>query len=404
MLLAILAVSALLLSACGGPSSAGTNSSSAPPAPSSGYPPVDPRTPNSHYQEVVDIALGKQGQHAGLDDFWRAQFRTMWPNLTYSSPASFHPYTPGRVPEVDPECLPDDPAKLTDNAFYCSKDRTVSWDEAFLKRQYSTIGDMAPAVILAHEWGHHIQWLSGFNGFTLQKELQADCYAGMYVRFLSTRGMLENGDLEETSRTLFSVGNKDFTDSNWFLPGVHGKPISRLLAVNLGELSVDGNICVSYASYHADDILRLGSYSLAISPEMTRQTLSDGTTRLSDSQGMADVRGMPDLPAQPAATQFSAVSAKWFGTSQVKVLGEMMVNTNTHPAGTAAFQRYEQTYKDAAGRPVTVHGILYLHVGPSGGGVILDVDAPGPASTAAGDWKTLETRLTKLRLGLVRTD
>ena len=85
--------------------------------------------------------------------------------------------------------------------FYCPPDQTVYIDTAFyedLRTQFgATGGPLAQLYVIAHEWGHHIQNITGtMNGLDLQDqgptsdgvrlELQADCYAGAWVNAAST--------------------------------------------------------------------------------------------------------------------------------------------------------------------------------------------------------------------------
>jgi uncharacterized protein len=90
--------------------------------------------------------------------------------------------------------------------FYCPPDQTVYIDTAFyddLRGQFgATGGPLAQLYVVAHEWGHHIQNIVGtMDGLDLQDqgptsdgvrlELQADCYAGSWVRAAS--------DIEDSS-------------------------------------------------------------------------------------------------------------------------------------------------------------------------------------------------------------
>ncbi|GAA4285489.1 neutral zinc metallopeptidase [Brevibacterium daeguense] len=80
--------------------------------------------------------------------------------------------------------------------FYCPADETAYFDVAFfeqLRRQFGAEqGPLPEEYVVAHEWGHHIQTLTGHitrtrDGQTgpqsnaVRLELQADCYAGVWA-------------------------------------------------------------------------------------------------------------------------------------------------------------------------------------------------------------------------------
>lgn len=80
--------------------------------------------------------------------------------------------------------------------FYCPADETIYVDTAFYDeltaRFGSSGGPLAQMYVVAHEWGHHVQNITGImNGLDLQGtgpasdsvrlELQADCFAGAWV-------------------------------------------------------------------------------------------------------------------------------------------------------------------------------------------------------------------------------
>lgn len=85
--------------------------------------------------------------------------------------------------------------------FYCPPDETIYLDTAFydelVNRFGSSGGSLAQMYVVAHEWGHHIQNITGImNGLDLQTtgpdsdtvrlEVQADCFAGAWVGAAST--------------------------------------------------------------------------------------------------------------------------------------------------------------------------------------------------------------------------
>jgi len=88
--------------------------------------------------------------------------------------------------------------------FYCPQNMTVYYPLSWRDRSGQTprqIGDFAVATVLAHETGHHIQNLLGILGnpklYTIQRELQADCIAGVWGRSIYEEGTLEPGDVAE---------------------------------------------------------------------------------------------------------------------------------------------------------------------------------------------------------------
>jgi predicted metalloprotease len=85
--------------------------------------------------------------------------------------------------------------------FYCPSDETIYIDTAFyddLRTRFgSSGGPLAEMYVVAHEWGHHIQNITGImNGLDMSDtgpasdavrlEVQADCFAGAWVGAAST--------------------------------------------------------------------------------------------------------------------------------------------------------------------------------------------------------------------------
>ena len=85
--------------------------------------------------------------------------------------------------------------------FYCPPDQTIYLDTGFysdLKTKFgATGGPLAQLYVVAHEWGHHIQELSGTfdkvnqsdtgpTSDSVRLELQADCFAGAWTGSAAT--------------------------------------------------------------------------------------------------------------------------------------------------------------------------------------------------------------------------
>lgn len=111
--------------------------------------------------------------------------------------------------------------------FYCPGDHKLYIDLAFyedMKNKLGAPGDFAQAYVIAHEVGHHVQTLLGTtatvrqaqqqvskeqaNQLSVQMELQADCYAGIWGHYADTeRQMLEEGDIEEALNAASAIGD-----------------------------------------------------------------------------------------------------------------------------------------------------------------------------------------------------
>ncbi len=104
--------------------------------------------------------------------------------------------------------------------FYCPGDLKLYLDFSFfneLQREFKAPGDFAQAYVIAHEFGHHIQNLTGVmdkvqragqnNRLAVALELQADCYAGIWANFAQKQGRVDAGDAEEAIRASAAVGD-----------------------------------------------------------------------------------------------------------------------------------------------------------------------------------------------------
>jgi len=111
-------------------------------------------------------------------------------------------------------------ASAATGPFYCPGDSNLYLDFAFfdeLRREFRAPGDFAQAYVIAHEFGHHIQNLTGImdrvqqqgqnNRLSVALELQADCYAGVWANRAQKQGRVEPGDAEEAIRAASSVGD-----------------------------------------------------------------------------------------------------------------------------------------------------------------------------------------------------
>ena len=154
---------------------------------------------------------------AGTEDVWSAEFKKM--GRTYVPPKLVLFKN-----SVQSGC---GGATSASGPFYCSADQSVYLDLAFftdMKRQLGSDGDFAYAYVIAHEVGHHVQYLLGTlteahnqmsrvsekesNQISVRLELQADFYAGIWAHHDNKMfGSLEDGDIEEGLNTASVIGD-----------------------------------------------------------------------------------------------------------------------------------------------------------------------------------------------------
>ena len=160
--------------------------------------------------------------------------------------------------------------------FYCSADQTVYIDLSFfmnMKRQIGADGDFAYAYVIAHEVGHHVQYLLGdldrmheqmaavsekeSNRLSVRLELQADFYAGIWA-YHDNRifNSLEDGDIDEGLEAARKIGDdylqkkaRGYTVPDSFNHGTSAQRSRWLkLGAHTGDLSLGDTFSPEYGS------------------------------------------------------------------------------------------------------------------------------------------------------------
>ena len=150
--------------------------------------------------------------------------------------------------------------------FYCPRDGGIYIDTSFydtMQQQLGARGDFARLYVVAHEYGHHIQNLTGLadqvasaqqrdpqnaNRLQVRMELQADCYAGVWAG--KNKDRIEPGDFEEGMRAAAAIGDDAISErmGGRVSPEsfTHGTSEQRMQALRLGMNSGNDTICDRY--------------------------------------------------------------------------------------------------------------------------------------------------------------
>jgi hypothetical protein len=158
------------------------------------------------------------GATKDVQNYWQANLPTFY-GATYEITKTVF-FTDG----VDTGC---GQASSQTGPFYCPADHFVYIDLGFMqaleKELVGTTTDLAEQYIIAHEYGHHIQNLVGINEqvqqaqqsdpgranqYSVAMELQADCFAGMWVGDVASRGLLDSAsEIDEALNAAAGVGD-----------------------------------------------------------------------------------------------------------------------------------------------------------------------------------------------------
>ncbi|MGX2949870.1 KPN_02809 family neutral zinc metallopeptidase [Ursidibacter sp. B-7004-1] len=154
--------------------------------------------------------------------------------------------------------------------FYCPADEKIYLDLSFyddMKYKLKAAGDFAFAYVISHEVGHHIQHQLGITAKTQQAqrnassrreanqisvnvELQADCFAGVWGHQIQKEGKLEDGDVEEAFLAAESVGDDRLQKQSQgrIIPDsfTHGSSAQRLAWFKKGLQSGNPNVCNTF--------------------------------------------------------------------------------------------------------------------------------------------------------------
>ena len=151
--------------------------------------------------------------------------------------------------------------------FYCPEDQGIYLDTDFYRQmdqELGASGQFARDYVIAHEYGHHIQKLTGTsdqvrslqgqnpgraNQLSVRLELQADCYAGVWAA--KNKDRMEAGDMESGLNAAHQIGDDTLMRAAGRRPVeesfTHGSSAQRMQWLRKGMESGNEDDCDTFA-------------------------------------------------------------------------------------------------------------------------------------------------------------
>jgi predicted metalloprotease len=207
-----------------------------------------------------NVACARKGIAASLEAYWSGQLNGGF------KPASFKTFS-GATSTACGQ------ASSGMGPFYCPTDQTIYEDPSFYQQVFEgQLGgknaDFVEAYVLGHEYGHHIQNLTGEmgkvrtqqgeNSDAVKLELEADCYAGVWTKAATGvedgKGVaifesIDEGDIREAIDAAKTVGDDSIqkktqgsvNPDGW----THGSSEQRMQSFQAGYQGDGPEVCQS---------------------------------------------------------------------------------------------------------------------------------------------------------------
>jgi predicted metalloprotease len=198
------------------------------------------------------------------------------------------------------------------NAAFCPLDNTIGWDRGELMPSLrKSFGDMAITMVLAHEYGHAIQKMARLNKKgtpTLVAEQQADCFAGVYMRWVaegnSPRFTLSTGDgLNNLLAAMISFRDPLLSQDEYEGGGdEHGSAFERISAFQFGF--TDGP-----SSCAAIDAKEIGQRRGDLPVELQQDQTGEWPVTEESTKAIVEAMNILFAPADPPTLTFDAAGS-----------------------------------------------------------------------------------------------
>ncbi|MDD3875239.1 MAG: hypothetical protein PHT69_01315 [Bacteroidales bacterium] len=120
-----------------------------------------------------------------------------------------------------------EPSAIYKNA-YATTDGRILFGYHMFYYTIASYGELPVAGILAHEFGHRVQFIHGWNDYSANshRELEADAFSGFYM---ALRKQWAWSQIQNYYANVYATGDYNFNHTSH-----HGTPQQRLAAANFG--------------------------------------------------------------------------------------------------------------------------------------------------------------------------
>lgn len=220
--------------------------------------------PNPTRCEMTEITLGSSSKaeiKSSMDELTACLAKVWDPALEQADWTFVRPVSNVYSTKITTPC-----GKVpTGNAFYCGGNQQIYLATDLNKVLPPSVasGRFVVETVIAHEVAHAVQYRTGIgasSAYMIQNlpktqslevnrrlEVQADCFAGLFLASVAqSRGMTE-ADLENIRKTMVAIGD-DTLSGDPDIVGNHGRGASRKYWVEMGMASTKVGACNTYVA------------------------------------------------------------------------------------------------------------------------------------------------------------
>jgi hypothetical protein len=262
-------------------------------------------------------------------------------------------------------------------ARYCAGDHSIRFDADWLEALHATDGPGPVAMVLGHAFGHLVQAATATPLGPWRAELQADCYAGMYLGHLVRSGRLSVADVSRAHRSSYLVLTDPPNGSataGWTDPVLHGPWTARRQALGVGYDTASLAWCRGYDGWSDVPPIELGAFeTLTPGPVLSANVDARGELELRYPDALVRLSRIDRQRGSVDAGRGDLLRAAFGDASSVATTSPGTLGVPGWSRGDGQAAAFEVRSRD--GEPSSA-GIVALRLDPAGTGQLFVAQAP----------------------------